>query len=128
MTLPYEKLSWCPYYKIGTTEECHYSTVKEGSVPAVFRDNNENVKIPPSLPNGGLYGSPQSKNPWANIPVTPSMTNLIHHNLRSANPPPGATEQYVGTNRLGNNYSAMPGTYWYNPSNKKGLYNIIGTK
>ena len=53
--------------------------------------------------------------------LTPTATNMIHNNLRSANPPPGATEQYPGTNRLGNNYVAMPGVYWYadtHPVNK----------
>ena len=52
------------------------------------------------------------------------ITNLIHFNLRSANPPPGATEQYVGTDRLGNNYVPMIGVNWYNPENGKGLYRM----
>ena len=46
--------------------------------------------------------------------MVPTTTNMINKNLRSANPPPGATEQYPGTNRYGNNYIPMPGVYWYN--------------
>ena len=124
-----DKISWCPVVKIdeNLTKE-HYSTVEPGKVPAVFRDYNPDSKIPPSPPNGGLFGGEQSKQPWANIPITPSMTNLIHHNSRSANPPPGALEQYIGTERPGNNYSPMPGVYWYNPPQQRGIYYIKGVK
>ena len=34
------------------------------------------------------------------------------------------TEQYIGTERLGNNYAPMPGTYWYNPEGQHGQFNI----
>ena len=54
------------------------------------------------------------------------MMNYVHHNLRSANPPPGATEQYVGTDRLGNNYVSMPGTYWFNPEDRPNMFRILG--
>ena len=54
------------------------------------------------------------------------MTNLIHNNLKSANPSPGATVQYVGTERLGNNYVSMPGVQWYNEGDARGLYRIRG--
>lgn len=83
-----------------------------------LRDKNPYTEIPPSPPNGGLYGGPQSVKPWANIPVTPTTTNLINNVLKQANPPPGAELHYPGTNRLGNNYQAMPGIYWYNPDGK----------
>ena len=53
------------------------------------------------------------------------MMNYVHHNLRSANPP-GATEQYVGTDRLGNNYVSMPGTYWFNPEDRPNMFRILG--
>ena len=62
------------------------------------------TRAPPPVPNGGLFGGPQAMGEYASIHVTPTATNMIHNNLRSANPPPGATEQYPGTNRLGNNY------------------------
>ena len=56
------------------------------------------------------------------------MTNYVQNNLRSANPPPGATQQYVGSNRLGNNYVSMPGVYWHNPNNNmNGKYAIKTT-
>ena len=42
----------------------------------------------------------ESNKPWMPIKVTPTATNYIQNNLLSANPPPGATEQYVGTKEL----------------------------
>ena len=45
--------------------------------------------------------------------------------LKSANPPPGAIYQYPGDNRLGNNYTPMPGVNWFKSSyNNAGPYNI----
>jgi hypothetical protein len=128
MTLPQSRLSWCPIVESTKKLPCLATTVEDGPVPPVFRDNNNETKVPPSKPNGGIYGGPQSKNPWANIPVTPTSMNLTHHNLRSANPPPGATEQYQGNDRLGNNYVAMPGTYWFNPSDRQNMFRIVGPK
>jgi|UniRef100_A0A6C0J9I5 hypothetical protein len=90
-------------------------------IPLELRWHDENTKAPDPVPNGGLFGGPQAIGPYASIYVTPTATNLINNNLRSANPPPGATEQYIGTNRMGNNYIPMPGVYWYNdthPVNK----------
>ena len=83
-------------------------------IPLELRWNDELTGAPEHVPNGGLFGGPQAVGPYASIPVTPTTTNLINKNLRSANPPPGATEQYPGTNRDGNNYVPMPGVYWYN--------------
>lgn len=61
--------------------------------------------IPPRALNGGLYtGEPFAKDaPWANVPVIPDVTYMVHHNLRSANPPPQALVHYPGTVRPGNN-------------------------
>jgi|APSaa5957512535_1039671.scaffolds.fasta_scaffold99513_2 hypothetical protein len=123
-------MSWCPVYKTdGGLQHGNYSTVDSSSVPPELRDNSIDTKIPPSPPNGGIYGGPQSTKQWANIPVAPTMTNMIHNNLKSANPPPGATVQYIGTDRYGNNYSPMPGVNWYNYDDKtiRGLYRIKGT-
>lgn len=120
-------LSWCPVYKIdGGLQHGNYSVVEEGNIEPHLRDNSKDTKIPESPPNGGIYGGPQSQNPWANIPVAPTMTNLINKNLVSANPPPGATVQYVGTERLGNNYVTMPGVKWFNEGENRGLYDIRG--
>ena len=93
----------------------HYPVDIESNVPPELRASGPNDRIVAPQVNGGLYGGPQSTRPWANIPVAPTATNLIYYNLRSANPPPGATVQYPGGDRLGNNYTAMPGVYWYNP-------------
>ena len=78
------------------------------------RWNCEETRPPSPVPNGGLFGGPQAMGPYASIYVIPTATNMINKNLRSANPPPGATEQYPGTNRDGNNYIPMPGVYWLN--------------
>ena len=118
-------IGYCPYMEINANiPGGSYKTLTEGLVAPEKRDFNSNTAIPESAPNGGLYRGPQSTEPWANIPITPSGTNLIHYNLRSANPPPGATEQYVGTDRLGNNYVPMIGVNWYNPEQSKGLYRM----
>ena len=83
-------------------------------IPLELRWNDELTGAPEPVPNGGIFGGPQAVGPYASIHVTPTTTNLINKNLRSAKPPPGATEQYPGTNRYGNNYIPMPGVYWYN--------------
>ena len=76
--------------------------------------------------NGGLYGGEQSTKPWASIHVDVNQNNLMQNNLKSANPPPGASEQYVGGNRLGNNYVIMEKIKWFNPNNMNCMYNIKG--
>ena len=83
-------------------------------VPVHERWNDELTKYPNPEPNGGLFGGPQAVGEYASIPVIPTATHMIHNNLRSANPPPGAINQYPGTNRDRNNYIPMPGVYWYN--------------
>lgn len=95
-----------------------YPVEIETNVPLHMRSSDINSSIPPSPANGGLFGGPQAVGPYASIPVIPTTTNYIHYNLQSANPPPGANVQYPGTNRLGNNYIAMPGVYWANIKSK----------
>ena len=103
---------------MSTNELCNsnndYPVDIRTNIPNHLRDGNPNTSIRPCPPNGGLYSGPNSNKPWMPIKVTPTSTNLISKNLLSANPPPGATEQYIGTNRLGNNYVSMPGVYWFN--------------
>lgn len=68
--------------------------------------------LPPShSKNGGLYTGPEPPQgaPWAAIPVLPDVDYMIHTNLRSANPPPGAIYQYPGNIRPGNNFQAFSG-------------------
>ncbi len=94
------------------------------------RWNNHKTKAPEPPVNGGLFGGEQAVGEYANIPVIPTTTNMINKNLLSANPPPGATTQYPGTNRSSNNYIAMPGVYWYNDTNtiNKGPYSMKVTE
>jgi len=120
-------MGYCQYMDI-SCQNGSYKTLTDGLIEPERRMNDDNTAIPNSLPNGGLYSGPQSTGPWANIPVIPSDTNLIHYNLRSANPPPGATEQYVSTNRLCNNYTPMIGVYWYNPEDSHCMYRMNVTK
>lgn len=120
-------LGYCPYMDIRAPNGT-YKTLTDSIIAPELRNGNDITAIPASSPNGGLYNSPQSTGAWANIPVIPSDTNLIHYNLRSAHPPPGATEQYVSTDRLGNNYTPMIGVYWYNPNEARGMYSMQVTK
>lgn len=75
--------------------------------------------------NGGWYtGEPFTKDaPWANVPVIPDASYMIHYNLRSANPPPGAITQYPSGNRPGNNTQIM-----YGVVESKGPYNMLMTR
>lgn len=82
------------------------------------------VGLPPQQPHGGLYNSTSQGQEWHAIPVTPEMAAMMA-NLESANPPPGAMQQFIGTNRPGNNSVNMPGVYRYQPNtNQPNLYNI----
>ena len=90
-----------------------YKIMTESTIPPEKRSSGPTESVPPPPPNGGLYGGPDCQRPWLPIKITPTATNLIMNNLLSANPPPGAIEQYIGTNRTGNNYTAMPEIYWY---------------
>ena len=78
--------------------------------------------IPPRDVNGGLYtGEPfRDGAPWANVPVIPDASYMIHYNLRSANPPADALTQYPGGERPGNNKAIFPGVQMY----KNGKYGV----
>ena len=80
------------------------------------------------MPNGGMYrGEPCTNRAHIPTPVVHTGTYFHQVLLSSANPPPGAQEQYVGTNRTGNNYAVMPGVNWYNPE-MTGPYEMKTTK
>ena len=104
----------------------NYPVDKNSEIPLQERWNSPTERAPPQVPNAGLFGGPQAMGDYASIHVIPTATNMINNNLRSANPPPGATEQYPGTNRDGNNYVPMPGVYWLNDTHpvNKGPYAI----
>ena len=78
-------------------------------IPLGKQWNNPYEMAPPSPPNGGLYTGPPASGPWASIPVTPTTSEYIYNNLRSASGTPNSFTQYPNTNRPGNNFSSMPG-------------------
>lgn len=85
---------------------------------------------PPSLPvnrppHGGLYTSSSTGKPWHSIPVKPDVTYMLTQNLQSANPPPGVSMHYIGTNRPGNNTVEMPNVVKHNPQGMSGMYDNI---
>ena len=91
---------------------------KGGGIPPNQQASGPDVAIVPPSYNGGLYTGVPFSGPWGNIPVYPTTTNMINNNLKSANPPPGADVAYPGTERLGNNYQAMPGVGDYQSTSK----------
>lgn len=101
-----------------------------GAVSPLIQASGPNVAIVPPSYNAGLYTGVPFSGPWGNVPVAPTTTNYINNNLNSANPPPGGNISYPGTNRLGNNYQAMPGVNDYQSSRQVnwGPYKINCTK
>ena len=98
----------------------------QSDVPPELRSSDPNTAMPPPPINGGLFSGPQNNAPYMPQSVPYTTTYFTQHLLKSANPPEGATEQYVGDNRLGNNYVAMPGVNWYNSAyeRNKGPFTI----
>ena len=107
----------------GSISYSPYSVNIETNVPLTQQWDSPNSEAPPPSYNGGLYTGPPFAGPWGNIPVTPTASNMTHNNLRSAEPPPGATQQYPGSNRQGNNFNAMPGVNWFKKQSQ-GPYRI----
>jgi len=107
----------------------NYPVDVKSNIPPSKQWTNPDTIAPEPQYNGGVFIGPQAYGPWGTIPVTPTTTEMIHNNLQSANPPPGATVQYPGTDRLGNNFIAMPGIDWYaNTTNMNpGPFRIKGT-
>jgi hypothetical protein len=85
--------------------------------------NIEYQGIPPRSLNGGLYtGTPFNADAlWGNVPVIPDTYYMIHHQLKTCNPPPGATSHYPHTARPGNNPLTMP------DKQTLPMYNIVCT-
>lgn len=111
-------MEFCQFHKAYVPFQTDYPVDVRSNVPQHMRASNMNTSIPPPPANGGLYNAPQAVGGHASIPVVPTATNMTYYNLRSANPPPGAVHQFAGTNRLGNNYLAMPGVFWLNDQKK----------
>lgn len=118
----YQEFNSCSNSSENTPFGQDYRIMVPSDVDPRERSSGPNEKMPKGQNNGGLYGGPQCDRPWMPIHVTPTATNYMY-NLQSANPPPGAVEQYVGTNRSGNNYTAMPEVFWHKTKGK-GPYNI----
>lgn len=93
-----------------------------------LRNHDAHSTVPYPPVNGGLYCGPENNAPWMPIKAPATTTYFVQHHVRNADPPPppGATEQYPGDNRLGNNYTPMPGVNWYNSaySRNNGPFNI----
>lgn len=119
-------MSYCLQHKKSIPFKNDYTVDVESSVPPALRAKDPETAMPPRPVNGGLFSGPPATGPWGAIAVTPTTTNYIHHNLRSAGPPPGAIYQYPGYTRMGNNYTPRPGVYWLNdPSvDADGKYHI----
>jgi len=83
------------------------------AVPPTQQWSGPQEAAPPPAYNAGLYTGAPFAGPWGNVPVTPTTSHHINKNLASAEPPPGATFQYPGTNHSGNNFSTMPGVNWF---------------
>lgn len=86
-------------------------------VPFLQQWDSPFTSAPAPQLNAGLYGGQPMSGPWANIPVTPTGPNMTNNNLQSAEPPVQALTQYVGSNRLGNNFRATPGVETFPNSN-----------
>jgi len=105
----------------------NYSVDKPTSIPFEEMNSSPETQMPPQAKNLGLYGGESVTTPWLPKPHVPTATNYMKQ-LASANPPPGAMEQYVEINRLGNNFSPSPAVKWYADTDKVncGPFNIKG--
>lgn len=79
--------------------------------------NGRTLNVPKELPagilptssyNGGITVGEKCIGPHCSISVPPTTGYLVGSNLKSANPPPGALQQYPSTFRLGNNSDVNP--------------------
>ena len=93
-----------------------YPVDVKSKVHPYVRSEDTQSMVPEPMVNGGLYCGPQNNAPWMPKYVPPTTTFFMQNLVRNADPapPPGVTEQYPGDNRLGNNYTPMPGVNWYN--------------
>jgi len=119
-------IKWCPVHNCDMSRKGHYSVMTPSNIPPPIRDHSPNSQMPQSLPNGGIFGGPQSNKPWANIPTPANATNYTSELLKSANPPEEALS-HIHHSRMGNSYVAQPNTYWYNPTDMPNCsYRIMG--
>ena len=93
-----------------------YPVDVRSEVHPYLRSEDSVSSVPAPMVNGGLYCGPQNDAPWMPKYVPPTTTYFMQELVKHADPapPPGIAEQYPGENRLGNNYTTMPGVNWYN--------------
>ena len=105
----------------------NYNVYKKSAIPFELMDFSPDTQMPKPPINAGLYGGEEEVSPWLPKSEIPTATNYMKL-LESANPPPGAMEQYVSIDRLGNNYSPAPKVKWYAKTTKVncGPFNIKG--
>jgi hypothetical protein len=114
------------------TKECYsyldYPIDVQSQVQPELRGQGPNIQVPSGRPNGGIYRGPQIDKWFVPQPLPATTTYFNQVLLRNSDPapPPGATQQYPGNTRLGNNYVAMPGVNWYNSAypRNNGPYSI----
>ena len=107
----------------------NYSVDKKGSMPHEQMASGPNKRMKEPSKNKGLYGGKQICNenfPKSEIPTATNYAKLLE--FSDPPPPPGAAEQYVQLNRLGNNFSPSPKVKWYRdtPELNCGPFNIKG--
>ena len=91
------------------SENSDYPIDIKTDVPYVLRRTDADTPAPPPV-NGGLFSGPQDNSPWMPKAVVPTTTYLSSINEKyGSSSSTRATEQYTTENRLGNNYTAMPG-------------------
>ena len=114
--------------QVNNNNNVDYPIDIKSNVPFELRTHDLNTQVGNPPTNGGLYSGPQNDAPWMPKSIPATTTYFIQNLLKNADPPPppGATEQYPGENRLGNNYTPMPGVNWYNTpyERNKGPFNI----
>ena len=110
-----------PYKKVSSRSPQDYPVDVPATVDPLLRASNPNEALPKPWPNGGLFSGPEPApgSGYEAIYVPANSAYYINQNLRSANPPPGAINQYISFTREGNNLGSQPGVYWLNDGNNK---------
>ena len=85
----------------------------DSNIPKNIQWNSPFESAPKAPLNGGLYTGAPGNGPWSAIPITPTTDNMINNNLKSANPPPSATNQYPLNIKPGNNFQGNTDLSWY---------------
>lgn len=89
------------YQKTNNIDYSEYDFEKFGYIPPLKPTLNANLYTGEPFKEGSGY---------KDFPVIPDATYMNNINLKSANPPPNATTQFVDTIRPGNNSQMFPGT------------------